>query len=272
MKREDELLIDLIEKIENSQIKWEKPWTSLFVDQTNFTTMKEYSGINILLLTVKQIEMGYELPLWAGFNQLKKLNLYVRKGEKGTIGLRVNTIKRVDEQGNESIIRLPSSFTVFNIDQCENSESIKANYRSNSKPLIGVDEVDQVIKGTGAIIKPGTQACYYPAFDHIEMPSMSDFKSVNHYYATLFHELIHWTKHDKRLNRNLEYAIEECVAELGAVMCMNRLDLESDSNNHAAYLSSWLSAVKEKPRLLMSLMSKASDARKFIFNELNHDE
>ena len=248
MKREDELLIDLIDKIENSQIKWEKPWTSLFVDQTNFTTMKEYSGINILLLTVKQIEMGYELPLWAGFNQLKKLNLYVRKCEKGTIGLMVNTIKREDEQGNESIIRLPSSFTVFNIDQCDNSESIKANYRSNNKPLIGVDEVDQVIKGTGAIIKPGVKACYYPAFDHIE------------------------TKHEKRLNRNLEYAIEECVAELGAVMCMNRLDLESDVNNHAAYLSSWLSVVKEKPRLLMSLISKASDARKFIFNELNHDE
>ncbi len=270
MKKEDELLIELINKIENSNDRWQKPWTSLLCDQSNFITNKPYTGVNIIILTSQQLDKGYTLPMWAGFNQIKSNGMNVRKGEKGTMGLRVNTIRREDSEGNESIIKVPASFTVFNIDQCDGADEIKASLAV--RPTRSCDEVDAIIEKTGAhITHGGDKACYYPSLDMISMPTKESFLSDEGYYATLFHELTHWTKHESRLNRNFEYAIEECIAELGAVMCMNKANMESDISNHAAYLSSWIGVVKEKPRLLMSIISKSSDAVKMIFGESDNN-
>ncbi len=49
-------------------------------------------------------------------------------------------------------------------------------------------------------------------------------QSPEAYYSTLAHETTHWTRHEKRLNRDFGrkrfgdegYAVEELVAELGA--------------------------------------------------------
>jgi antirestriction protein ArdC len=53
------------------------------------------------------------------------------------------------------------------------------------------------------------------------MPPKSSFSDTESYYATLFHELVHWTCHESRLNRKeiiKKYgeakAFEELVAEL----------------------------------------------------------
>lgn len=54
------------------------------------------------------------------------------------------------------------------------------------------------------------------------------------YYATLSHKSVHWTSHEKRLNRSFEsckrygsngYAMEELVAELGAAFLCADLQL-----------------------------------------------
>ena len=57
------------------------------------------------------------------------------------------------------------------------------------------------------------------------MPEFQAFRDTESYYATLAHELTHWTRHPSRLDRDFGrkrwgddgYAREELVAELGAV-------------------------------------------------------
>ena len=65
----------------------------------------------------------------------------------------------------------------------------------------------------------------------------------------LGHETIHWTKHSKRLARDLGrvrhgdegYAREELVAELGAAFLCADLGLTPEvREDHAAYISTWL--------------------------------
>lgn len=95
----------------------------------------------------------------------------------------------------------------------------------------------------------GKQAVYIPAIDTIKLPNIQDFDPTEEYYTTLFHELIHSTLHEDRLNRKekykgkdkkAEYAFEELIAELGAsYLCGIAGILDVVHLNSAAYLKGW---------------------------------
>ena len=98
------------------------------------------------------------------------------------------------------------------------------------------------------------QACYRPLADLIEMPDRERFidtstsNATENYYATLLHELTHWTGHPSRLNRELAnrfgdeaYAMEELIAELGAAfLCADLGVTNTPRLDHAAYVNTWL--------------------------------
>ena len=128
-----------------------------------------------------------------------------------------------------------------------------------------------------AIKHEGNQAYYSPSGDYVKMPKKEQFDSINDYYRTLFHELTHSTGHDKRLNRGInlmlekeDYAKEELVAEFGAVFLSAWAGIMWYTNkNHAAYLKSWNSAIKEAEndnKFLMKAASLAQAATDYILN------
>jgi antirestriction protein ArdC len=61
-----------------------------------------------------------------------------------------------------------------------------------------------------------------------------------------------------------EYAREELVAELGAVLLGDRLEIGSNVGNHAAYLAEWIKLLRESPHLLYKLLSDARRASDLI--------
>jgi hypothetical protein len=120
----------------------------------------------------------------------------------------------------------------------------------------------------------GDRACYWPEPDRIQLPDRSAFDSAAAYYATWAHESIHSRGHRQRLARDLggafgseSYAREELVAELGAVLLGDRLEIGSDSANHAAYLAHWVALLRQSPRLLFQLLSEARRAADLICPE-----
>ena len=128
-----------------------------------------------------------------------------------------------------------------------------------------------------AIKHEGNQAYYSPSGDYVKMPKKEQFDSINDYYRTLFHELTHSTGHNKRLNRGIhlmlekeDYAKEELVAEFGAVFLSAWAGIMWYNNkNHAAYLKSWNSAIKEAEndnKFLMKAASLAQAATDYILN------
>src|SRR3546814_14343082 len=71
----------------------------------------------------------------------------------------------------------------------------------------------------------GCEAYYDPTADRVTMPSDSLFDGFDHYYATLAHEVAHWTGHTRRLGRDLknrfgtaDSAAEELAAALPSAM------------------------------------------------------
>jgi antirestriction protein ArdC len=111
------------------------------------------------------------------------------------------------------------------------------------------------------------------ADDFIQVPDYAVFADAEKYYATVAHELTHWTRHPSRLNRDMGrkswgdegYAAEELVAELGAAFLGAELGLRPDHvEDHAAYLAGWLKVLKNDRRFIFIAAAKAQEAADFL--------
>ena len=127
------------------------------------------------------------------------------------------------------------------------------------------------------INKNGTEACYYWKSDIVEMPPRASFSNKEEeYWATLWHEVIHWTGHTSRLNRlggaerNNEYAFEELIAELGAAYMCAYVGIECKGiySQHASYIASWLSGFTLKKTAFYNAAKEAMRATDFIEGEI----
>ena len=106
------------------------------------------------------------------------------------------------------------------------------------------------------------------------MPVRQAFKDQSAYYATVLHELTHWTGHRTRCSRDLSgrfgneaYAIEELIAEMGsAFLCAHcRID---GRLQHEAYLQSWLQVLKSDKRAIFTASAKAQQAADFLLGSV----
>ena len=94
------------------------------------------------------------------------------------------------------------------------------------------------------------------------------------FYATWAHEQVHSTGHASRLKRDLggafgkpRYAREELVAELGAVLLGDRLEIGSELQSHAAYLEHWIALLQAEPQVLFQVLGEARQAVELIAPE-----
>jgi antirestriction protein ArdC len=99
------------------------------------------------------------------------------------------------------------------------------------------------------------------------MPALTDFDSVDEFYSTWLHEIIHSTGHPYRLGRlslstqgTDAYAMEELVAELGSFLLCQKLGLETSVGQHAAYLNNWANALEENPRIIFKVSKESNQA------------
>jgi len=102
------------------------------------------------------------------------------------------------------------------------------------------------------------------------MPAVYDFQTVEHYYATAFHELTHWTGSKKRLNRDLSgrfgceaYAAEELIAEIGSAFLCAKVGIQGELR-HAGYVQNWLKVLKADKRAVFTAASHASKAAEYL--------
>ena len=129
--------------------------------------------------------------------------------------------------------------------------------------------------------------CFYNiTADKVVMSDKKTFKdtpdnsATGNYYSVLFHELTHWSGAKERLNRfeknkkrfkdnaQLEYAHEELIAEIGAVLLSQRFNLQKTiNNNNLAYLKSWISALENDNKFLISALSQSYRASEFLLNK-----
>jgi antirestriction protein ArdC len=104
------------------------------------------------------------------------------------------------------------------------------------------------------------------------MPKQETFDSEAAYYLTLLHEAVHSTGHESRLARpgvsnstrygSQEYSLEELCAEMGAAFLAAEAGIDTDGllDNSAAYIASWLKALRDDKKLVVFAGAQAQKA------------
>ena len=83
-----------------------------------------YRGINIVMLWAAAMEQGFAAPIWLTFRQALDLGAHVRKGEKSSLVVYADRIRKtdIDEESGEELEReIPflKGYTVFNVEQID---------------------------------------------------------------------------------------------------------------------------------------------------------
>lgn len=268
----------IIAQLENGVIPWKKPWVTAGVSgmAINYTTGKPYSLLNQMLLGRPGEYLSYK--------QCSERGGQVRKGEKASMVVFWKPLEVTEEKDGKpvkKVIPLLKYYNVFHINQCDGIES----KHKGELPDVAetVPDAEAVVDGyctrcgVRRNFEPGDRAFYRPSTDTVTLPELKQFRSTVGYYETLFHELTHSTGHKSRLDRlekdarfgNDSYAKEELVAEIGAasILTMLHMDTEDSFKNNAAYIQSWLKALSNDKRLIVSAAGKAEKAINLIMGK-----
>jgi len=281
---------------EENSLKWDKPFFSCNEWPKNALTGEKYHGGNVAALMVEE----FSDPRWMTFVQMQELSkkmdmpLNVKKGSKASYIMKVvpaylkdsegNILKNdqgkampiLDDNGNPKIGF--KWYPVFNASQVEGMP-VYIQATREIKPIEEVELLSLALQERTdlKVEHSSVSRAYYSSSRHlVHMPEPSLFKSSEAYADTLLHEFGHST--GPAMGRKMgnaagtpDYANEELVAELTSSFMAVELGIvrnPSSHENHAAYLKSWLGALKDDKTLITKAANQASKATEFQMEHL----
>lgn len=252
---------------------WVQPWSQTAGNNrpVNAATRRPYSGVNVVLLMIAMADHGWTLPRFMTFQQAKAIGASVRAGERGT---GICFFKHVEADEDEDGYAVLRSFTVFNVaqidglpDQIMVPDAPKPRHRQ-------AELIEEFVTCTRAFIFYDAVECpsYYFGRDDIRMLPRDRFNTDDDFQTSRFHELVHWTGHASRLNRDLRgksqanrelYAAEELVAELGAAFLCAEFDIDGYLQS-ASYIAHWIEMLQRDKRVIFTASSAAQKAVDYL--------
>lgn len=305
----------MIEKIQQVEDNWQKPWITIAANTRNFfpqnLTGRRYAGGNAFLLLFLCEKFQYQTPVFMTFNQAKEAGISVLKGSKSFpvyyflfYVYHKETRKKItfeeykalsrEQQQEYNVIPTYKYYSVFNLDQTnfsdvrpEEWEALREKFRGGqAEQPDGTTgeahpEIDAMLEAKSWFCpireQQGDRAFYSPLADYIVVPLRSQFVDMQSFYETLLHEMGHSTGHPTRLNRDLahpfgseEYGKEELTAEFAAALAGMFFGIaEHIRTENAAYLKSWIKAIREEPKFILNVLADAMKIVKMIAGKLN---
>ena len=298
----DKVVASIISALEAGTVPWRKPWSSSGVLPVNGSTNKTYSGLNTVVLWASGAmgEQGdraeaenvagipFTTNIWMGFNQAKELGGSVKKGSRGTSIMRpiMRDVEVSDKStGEKSMEKRRVGYadtTVFNLDQISGLDNLRPE--ASTKEPIGATEGEKILidsykDGPPVRNSPQDGAYYVPSEDVVYLPNRDQFDSPEAYFETLAHEFVHSTGNEKRLDRSdligrysghrASRAEEELIADIGAGILSSMLGVNYDEGQTAAYIASWLKALKDDKGMIIKAASAAQKAVDYILKDAN---
>jgi antirestriction protein ArdC len=265
----------IIAQLEQNIVPWQRPWSKGGLPQ-NLISKIPYRGINVWMLSSSDFAQNFFLT----WKQAKEIGASIKKGEKATMVV----FWKKQEQETQEEEQIPSTkpailryYWVYNIVQCDNipKEIIPTQPIANN-PIEACEEIITTMPLCPALQFKEAKAYYDPQQDFINMPPLNSFLSSDAYYSTFFHEIIHSTGHEKRLNRkelnqmaefgSEPYSKEELVAEIGSCYLSSYAGISQTFDNSVAYINGWLSKLKHDKRFVIYASSYAQRAVDYVLH------
>jgi antirestriction protein ArdC len=304
----------VLRQMEDGTVPWRIPFNTSTGLHCNFQSKRPYRGINQMLLAMS----GFSEPYWMTFKGMREAGGTLREAtadgasvrfdeDDGTWHQCMTTVvfwKRIDVKckdggcpkclarqgkgrGKHTIMFL-RHYNVLNIEQTTLEPPPRPEPDPDLTPDVLGDSVWNRYVGADdgpAVSSIPGRAYYAAAHDRVNVPVLSEFRSVESYYGTAFHELVHSTGHTSRLARkgimehgstfgSEDYSDEELVAEFGAAMLLGFCGLASDDEvgQSAAYIDNWMTRLSEDPKLLVHAAARAQRAADHILGVKFDDE
>lgn len=283
--------------LEQGTAVWRKPWVGSIYPRS-LASGEHYRGANFVFLLAVMMEQNYASPYFVTYQGAINRGGHVRKGEQGWPILMIDHSPVKDENGDVLVkngVEVWRTFhkweTVFNVGQCDDLTAPDAPAAPIGEPLERAQAILSGIPNPPLLEVGGNARAYYrPKDDLVHLPGRDTFLSIDHYYATLFHELAHSTGHSSRLDRDAvsrlesteekaafgddQYGLEELVAELTAARLCGEVGIENADieGNQAAYLAGWVKALKAEPKILLDAAAASQKAFDYIMGGTGDDE
>ena len=267
----------IIEQLEQGVIPWEKPWGGVIDGAYNRISKRPYSLLNQMLLQ--------HSGEYATFKQWSELGGHIRKGEKSEIVVfwKLQPYEDENADGEKIIKQIPllRYYNVFHVSQVDGVEAKELDL-NEFEPIEEAERIktEYMTREHLKILEKLTDKAFYsPEFDYIQVPCKEQYRNVEEFYSTLFHEMVHSTGYKTRLDRedvkdcmyfgSENYSKEELTAELGSAFLVNLLGIETKNSfrNSSAYIQGWLGRLRGDKKFIVSASSKAEKAVKYIMNE-----
>lgn len=284
-------LIELLETVDPNDFKL--PWhrcgtifgSNSAWDPRNALTTNRYRGINwVVLALASGLDPNgpkYGSARFATYLQWQQLGGQVRAGSKGLNVIKVGTFARKEERAKQAPTDTETAKTgkylkVYTVFAAEQVEGVQA---AAPAPVLSEGERNAFVDTFIARTKAELRICGDRATcvtntrtgeRWINLPEFARFTSLEGYYGTVLHELVHWTSFPLGRGTALSelfpdgserYAFEELVAELGAAMLCAQLGVSNEPRpDHAAYLAGWLKALRNDQGYLMKAAALAQRA------------
>lgn len=309
-----EKIADIIcEKLEQGVNPWVKPWKSVYKqDGKRHPECLAYNYFRGVYHGINQALLGN--GYFVSMEDIKAHKMKLKKGSKGNFVVFFNYFERrasgkEKESGYEDrdgyryynsnpnvafyysnekqdyVEKHPNLkyYYVYNILDCKNVPNMEdfTNVEGeNDMDISTNEEIEQIVENylqksrTAIDYSYSDEAFYEPSGDYIIVPRKNQFRSVNNYYQTLFHELSHSTGKAKLLNRegvvkhdsfgSQLYSKEELIAEISSAYCIGYLGVYDDNVmcNSVAYLKSWATNIKSNKDLKTKIMNATTQAQK----------
>jgi antirestriction protein ArdC len=268
----------IIELLEQDTVPWQKPWHDSGIPM-NLVSKRPYRGINLWLL----LSLDYTQNLFLTWEQLKKIGGSVKQGEHGHVVVYWKTPQKKEntsEIKDRKQVPLLRYYKVFNVAQCKDlpEELVMPFVEKEHDPILECETIISQMPQAPEIKYKVQKAFYDIEGDFINMPKKKNFKSIEGYYATLFHELVHSTGSEKRLNRKTItemaefaddlYSMEELIAELGSAYLYSFAGIATPLlPNSASYIKGWVTQLKNDKRFIIHASGQAQKAVDFICSQ-----
>lgn len=286
----------LIEKIQTDKIlPWQRPFQTPCM---NWYSEREYVGINRFLLgggeyiTFKQLQeynrrhgtdfsvKGLKTHIVVFYTKREKLISDEKAAELIKKGFA--RIVRPTDNGWVRIYWILRYYRVFNIlDIPPDSNGNRLEPKLGKTVFEVHTPAEEIVKGylraSGVkIIRSDSGAWYDHLLDAVGLPEKRYFKSQEAYYRVLFHELIHSTGVENRLNRECfkqyhkgsrDRSREEFIAEIGGLLLATEAGFREDTEwaqNSMEYVHGWCAWMRDHKNEVLNGMLAAEKAKNYI--------
>lgn len=241
---------------------WQKSWKGSYFGALpmNPITGRRYRAGNLIQLMLQE----HADPRWLTYQQAQRVGAQVKKGEKGTPILYwtfegVQAVPGKDGQLLQEKVELERPrCTVSYVFNAEQIEDLPAFVPDGERSRSDLERAKNILEASGArIVNRAQSSSYYREDeDTLHLPDKELFSDETSYYSTALHELLHWTGHKLRLDRefgpfgSLAYAREELRAGIGSRLLSAELGIGFSVDRHSGYVRSWIEVLEADPREL----------------------